>query len=311
MTGAPGPGCCDGWVPRLCRDYSSESSVTATASTILLTGIAARSLSWRTARALGPSDTEKTTPAGFTAYSVSPNWIRGASVWSSLAYCAALDRVYVGTGNPSPDSPAPDALYSSGCISLDAITGQFKGFWSPQALESYWPSDNDIDVPGGPIVYRAGQHWRVAIGSKSGAFVILDADTMGVVARRQDAWPTVTDAFGITRYSNTSPPMYTSPPMSPKSESGLGSAAVVNDVVFACTGQTFGPAPAPASVYAFDVETGVPLWGDHAPLNAYCLGAAIYGNYVVIGAGATVRRYHLPVIWFPWPWLIFPARDES
>jgi outer membrane protein assembly factor BamB len=331
-----------------------------------------------------------TLPPGFTAYAVPQNWVRGASVWSSLAYCAALDRVYVGTGNPSPDSPAPDALYSSGCISLDASTGQFKGFWSPQASESYWPSDNDIDVPGGPIVYRTGHHWRVAIGSKSGAFVILDADTMNVIARRQilprqngdgtpaapgtslpsvvplfggpaenhygvygtpahsgrrlfvsmgsddgipaipdglgdphktpflramhdrdhgnehalqDAWPTITDAFGITRYSNTGPPMYTT------AETGLGSAAVVNDVVFACTGLGFGGAP--ASIYAFDAETGLPLWGDHAPVNDYCLGAAIYGNYVVIGAGATVRRYHLPVIWFPWPWLTFPPVHES
>ena len=314
-----------------------------------------------------------TLPPQFTVFNVPANWVRGASVWSSLAYCEAYHRVYVGTGNPSPDSPAPDALYSSGCLSLDARTGHFKGFWSPTAPESYWPSDNDIDVPGGPIVYRAGRHWRVAIGSKSGAFVILDADTMAVVAFRQilprqngdgtpaspgtslpsvvpfagfpmenhygvygtpahsagrlfvsmgsddgipaipdglgdphktpfmrvmhdrdrgaahalqDAWPTATDAFGITRYSNAGPPMYTT------AETGLGSAAVVNNVVFACTGLGFGGAP--ASIYAFDVDTGLPLWGDHTPQDDYCLGAAVYGNYVVIGAGATVQRYHLP-----------------
>jgi outer membrane protein assembly factor BamB len=313
-----------------------------------------------------------TLPPQFTVFNVPANWVRGASVWSSLACCEAYHRVYVGTGNPSPDSPAPDALYSSGCLSLDARTGHFKGFWSPTAPESYWPSDNDIDVPGGPIVYRAGRHWRVAIGSKSGAFVILDADTMAVVAFRQilprqngdgtpaspgtslpsvvpfsgfpmenhygvygtpahsagrlfvsmgsddgipaipdglgdphktpfmrvmhdrdrgaahalqDAWPTATDAFGISRYSNAGPPMYTT------AETGLGSAAVVNDVVFACTGLGFG---APASIYAFDVDTGLPLWGDHTPQDDYCLGAAVYGNYVVIGAGATVQRYHLP-----------------
>ncbi len=318
-----------------------------------------------------------TLPPGFAAHADPP--VRGASVWSSLAYCPALDRVYVGTGNPSPDSPAPDALYSSGCIALDATTGKLKGFWSPQVSESYWPSDNDIDVPGGPIVYQHGAHWRVAIGSKSGAFVILDAKTMAVIARRQilprqngdgtpaspgtslpsvvplygfpaenhygvygtpahsghrlfvsmgsddgipaiadglgdahktpflrvmhdhdlkDAWPTTTDAFGITRYSNAGPPMYTT------AETGLGSAAVVNDVVFACTGLGFGGAP--ASIYAFDVNTGLPLWGDHSPLDDYCLGAAVYGNYVVIGAGASVRRYTLPVVRFPWPWMIYP-----
>ena len=115
--------------------------------------------------------------------------------------------------------------------------------------------------------------------------VMHDRDR-GAAHALQDAWPTVTDAFGITRYSNAGPPMYTT------AETGLGSAAVVNDVVFACTGLGFGGAP--ASIYAFDVDTGLPLWGDHTPQNDYCLGAAVYGNYVVIGAGATVQRYHLP-----------------
>jgi outer membrane protein assembly factor BamB len=316
-----------------------------------------------------------TVPAGFTIHADPP--VRGASVWSSLAYCAALNRVYVGTGNPSPDSPAPNALYSSGCISLDAATGKFKGFWAPKPSESYWPGDNDIDVPGGPIVYREAGNWRVAIGSKSGAFVILNADTMVEIAFRQilprrngdgtaanpgtslpsvvptpppggaenhygvygtparlgkrlfvsmgsddgipaipdgigdahktpfmrvmndstlsDDWPTTTDAFGITRYSNAGPPMYST------SETGVGSAAVVNDVVFACSGG-FG---APVSIYAFDASTGNPLWHDHAPVNDFCLGAAIYGNYVVIGAGSTVRRYVLRLIRFPWPWPIY------
>jgi outer membrane protein assembly factor BamB len=310
-------------------------------------------------------------PAGFTVHA--DPLVRGASVWSSLAYCAALDRVYVGTGNPSPDSPAPNPRYSSGCLSLNASTGQFQGFWSPPADESYWPGDNDIDVPGGPIVYSDGGQWRVAIGSKSGAFVILDANTMAEIAFRQilprqngdgtsaspgtplpgvvpmpppggsenhygvygtparagsrlfvsmgsddgipiipdglgdshktpfmrvmddddlsDSWPTTTDAVGVTRYALAEPPMYTS------GETGLGSAAVVNDVVFACTGL-------PASIYAFDLNTGTPLWHDHTPASDYCLGAAIYGNYVVIGAGASVRRYVLRTICWPWPWRV-------
>ena len=307
-------------------------------------------------------------PAGFTSHADPP--VRGASVWSSLAFCAAHNRVYVGTGNPSPDSPAPNGKYSSGCISLDATTGQFKGMWSPQPSESYWPGDNDIDVPGGPIVYFEGGKWLVAIGSKSGACVVLDADTMAVLHRRQilprrngdgtpatpgtslpsvvptpppggtenhygvygtparrgstlfismgsdggipatpdglgdahktpfmravkdtdltDHWPTTTDAFGVTRYTNAGPPMYTN------GATGLGSAAVVNDVVFACTGL-------PSAIYAFDAVTGTPLWQDTPPSTDYCLGAAIYGDYVVLGAGTQVRRYMLQIIVWPWP----------
>jgi outer membrane protein assembly factor BamB len=309
---------------------------------------------------------------GFTAHADPP--VRGASVWSSLAFCEVLNRVYVGTGNPSPDTSGAQPKYSSGCVSLDASTGQCKGFWSPDPSEAYWPGDADIDIPGGPIVYSEAGQWRVAIGSKSGAFVILDADTMNEKARRQvlprrngdgtaanpgtplasvvrvpstwdsenhfgvygtparsgkrlfvsmgsdggitsgldgpgdtnpnktpflkvmdsknltDQWPTTTDAFGVTRYSNVSPPMYQT------SETGLGSAAVVNDVVFACTGLS-------ASIYAFDANTGNPLWHDNTPSSDFCLGAAIYGNYVVIGAGNCVRRYVLRPICIPW-WIL-------
>lgn len=306
--------------------------------------------------------------AGYTSHADPP--IRGASVWSSLAYCSSYNRVYVGTGNPQQDAIGPQALYSSGCISLDADTGELKGFWSPDPNEAYWPGDSDIDVPGGPTVYFDDGKWLVAIGSKSGAFVILDAGTMSEVARRQvlprqngdgtaanpgtpipsvvpvpgpggaenhygiygtparggtrlfvslgsdggipndpdglgdpnktpfmrtmddgnlsDAWPTVTDGVGVTRYSAVGATMYQS------NETGLGSAAVVNDVVFACTGL-------PASIYAFDASSGNPLWHDHTPSTDYCLGAAIYGNYVVIGAGASVRRYTLRRIIIPWP----------
>ena len=305
-------------------------------------------------------------------FNVPANWVRGASVWSSLAYCEAYHRVYVGTGNPSPDSPAPDALYSSGCLSLDARTGHFKGFWSPTAPESYWPSDNDIDVPGGPIVYRAGRHWRVAIGSKSGAFVILDADTMAVVAFRQilprqngdgtpaspgtslpsvvpfsgfpmenhygvygtpahsagrlfvsmgsddgipaipdglgdphktpfmrvmhdrdrgaahalqDAWPTATDAFGITRYSDVRPADVHHRGNRPR----IGGCGQRRRLRLHRAGIR-----RPCLHLRVRRRHRLPLWGDHTPQDDYCLGAAVYGNYVVIGAGATVQRYHLP-----------------
>jgi outer membrane protein assembly factor BamB len=313
-----------------------------------------------------------TLPPAFKLHDDPP--IRGASVWSSVAFCRALNRVYVGTGNPSPDTTGPQPPYSSGCIAIDADTGEYRGSWSPLPSESYWPGDNDIDVPGSPIVYLDHGKWRVAIGSKSGAFVILEADTMKEVISRQilprqngdgrpltlgtplpsvvpmpgpggqenhygvygtparardrlfvsmgsdggipavpdglgdahktpfmrvmddadlgDEWPTNTDGFGITRYQLAGPPMYTS------TETGLGSAAVVNDVVFACTGL-------PASIYAFDADTGHPLWHDNTPSGDYCLGAAIYGNYVVIGAGPSIRRYCLRLIHIPWPWPIW------
>ena len=73
--------------------------------------------------------------------------------------------------------------------------------------------------------------------------------------------------------------MYTS-----AGECGLSSPAVVNDVVFCTTSKV--------SIYAFDVRDGKLLWWDDLGMQTdgynggygYCLGPAIWKNYVVAGA---------------------------
>jgi len=80
------------------------------------------------------------------------------------------------------------------------------------------------------------------------------------------------------RYSTCRPPMYTT-----MGESGLSSPAVVNDVVFFATTKL--------SLYAFAVADGRLLWQDvlgwqTGGLNGgygYCMGPAIWQNYVVAG----------------------------
>jgi len=67
-------------------------------------------------------------------------------------------------------------------------------------------------------------------------------------------------------------------------ESGLSSPAVVNDVVFCTTSKV--------SIYAFKVSDGTLLWNDDLGMQTdgynggygYCLGPAIWKNYVVAGA---------------------------
>jgi outer membrane protein assembly factor BamB len=83
-------------------------------------------------------------------------------------------------------------------------------------------------------------------------------------------------------------------------ESGLGSPAVVNDVVFCATSKI--------SLYAFDVRDGTLLWHDDMGMQTrgynggygYCLGPAIWQDYVVAGAlvlgrqgGGILRIYGL------------------
>jgi outer membrane protein assembly factor BamB len=132
-------------------------------------------------------------PAPFTKAAIDPPE-RGASPWSAPAYCAVLNRIYIGTGNSEddskfplpPDDPLPDPLYASGILSLNATTGDFKGFFQPCPTDSYRPAyDADVDVPAGPMLFtRAGKRY-VCFGSKNGSFFLLDARTMAVVARRQ------------------------------------------------------------------------------------------------------------------------------
>ncbi len=306
------------------------------------------------------------TAAGFSIHNdPSSDRSTGVSVWSSCAYDATLRRIYVGTGNAqylADNSTAlPDRWYGSGLLSLDADTGEFRGFFQPAVDDSYWPGDLDIDVPGSPTIFTHGGVRVVAFGSKNGSFFLLDPDTLEPVARRQllprqggsglpgdrgtgipsvvptggadensygvmgtpalhaglgrifvgvggyngmhldpvgidptrtpfmralemntlqDAWDTEVGDDGVSRYTVPRPPMYTT------LEVGLSSPAVVSDVVFVSTNK--------AALYALDAATGLCLWAASGlPSNKFVLGPAIYGDYVVIGAGQNVYIYTL------------------
>jgi outer membrane protein assembly factor BamB len=116
-----------------------------------------------------------------------------------------------------------------------------------------------------------------------------------------DAWPL--DNGDPQKYLNTSRSdpttgqtvgMYAS-----AGEAGLSSPAVVNDVVFCTTSKV--------SIYAFNVRDGSLLWDDDLGSQTdgynggygYCLGPAVWKNYVVAGAlvfgrdGGVLRIYGL------------------
>jgi outer membrane protein assembly factor BamB len=121
--------------------------------------------------------------AGFAQQADPPQ--RGASIWSSCAYDSDFNRIYVGTGNAA-EGPVPDAKYGSGVLALDANTGVFEGFFQPSSSDSYKPTDSDIDVSASPLLFTRNDGTRVlALGSKSGAFFLLDPATMSPLARRQ------------------------------------------------------------------------------------------------------------------------------
>jgi outer membrane protein assembly factor BamB len=118
-------------------------------------------------------------PAGFTSHPDPPHL--GASVWSSCAYDSTLHRIYFGLGNSSTGAGPAGAIdfkYGSGVLSLDAHTGDFKGYFQPSPADSYYPGDSDIDISSSPTLFSHGHHRVLAIGSKSGACMLLDAANM-------------------------------------------------------------------------------------------------------------------------------------
>lgn len=124
-------------------------------------------------------------PHGYTVFHHQPV-VKGCSVWGSIAYDAALDRLYCPTGNPVPDSELPSKGYSNGVLALDARTGDFVGFRQFPASSSYRVTDIDVDVGGSPTVFSdAGGRRLVGLGCKNGAYMVMDAATLDVVAVRQ------------------------------------------------------------------------------------------------------------------------------
>lgn len=133
---------------------------------------------------LPPSTVSGTPPAPFSVGPCNPE-IRGASVWSSIAYDPQLDRLYCATGNPVPDGPLPTKGLSNGILALDAPTGEFRGFFQALPESSYRATDVDVDFGGSPTLFTINGRRVVAAGCKNGGFFVLDAATLELLNWRQ------------------------------------------------------------------------------------------------------------------------------
>ena len=125
-----------------------------------------------------------TLPAMFSLGPCNPA-VRGASVWSSIAYDSQLDRLFCATGNPSPDSALPSKGFSNGILALDASSGAYRGFFQPPPQSSYRDTDVDVDFGGSPTLYNLNGRRVVAAGCKNGSLFLLDAATLKLLKWRQ------------------------------------------------------------------------------------------------------------------------------
>jgi outer membrane protein assembly factor BamB len=131
-----------------------------------------------------PADTVKDVPAGFTVFDGAIR-VKGASIWSSIAYDPELDQLYCATGNPSPDGRLPTHGYTNSVVVLEASTGTFRASVQIPASSSYRPSDIDVDIGGSPTLYELNGRKVAGIGCKNGAYLTFDARTFDLIAVRQ------------------------------------------------------------------------------------------------------------------------------
>lgn len=196
------------------------------------------------------------------------------------------DRTWIPAVDRHPRDPYALSPHVSNDESNSTPGENFSGVFNTSA---HFPGSDDSPqtIPptlftsiGGPNYHNASS----GIDSESTPFmraVLLDSETLA------DAWPMIPNS-DPQRYLNTSSTddttgqtvgMYSS-----AGESGISSPAVVNDVVFCTTSKV--------SIYAFDVRDGKLLWHDDLGMQTdgytggygYCLGPAVWKNYVVAGA---------------------------
>jgi len=172
-------------------------------------------------------------------------------------------------GNIVDTSANPDP-YASNEESNKTLAENFHGTYSTAAICT--PQQKLFIGLGGNNYHYVSS----GIDSKSTPFMrAMDWSTL------EDAWPVAGDP---ARYTLASAAMYRN-----AGESGISVPAVVNDVVFMATTQV--------ALYAFSADDGALLWNDMVNFGSqtggfmggygYCLGPAIWGNYVVAGALVT------------------------
>jgi outer membrane protein assembly factor BamB len=212
-----------------------------------------------------------------------------ADTLSPIKWRQLLPRFNDGTQIPTVD-PHPDPEQANDSVQNPRIANRasdrddgenYSGIYSTAAVH---PPSRKIFVGIGGNNYHSV---APGIDTATTPFMrALDGDTLA------DAWPV--DAGNPPLYTKARPPMFTN-----VTEAGLSSPAVVNDVVFMAT--TF------VSIYGFAVADGTLLWQDKLGEQTggfnggygYCMGPAVYGDYVVAGAlvfggdGGILRIYRL------------------
>ena len=195
-----------------------------------------------------------------------------ATTLAVINHTSLLPKLNNGTQIPEIDPhPAPDQQNNINPPTTNEVSNSNTGenYFGPFNTAAVDPATGTLFIGiGGPNYHNAGP----GIDFNTTPFMkAIKWDTL------KDAWPL--DASDPPKYKNVGESMYSTP-----AESGLSSPAVVNDVVFVSTTRV--------GLYAFKISDGTLLWSDVLGSQTlgfnggygYCIGPAIWGQYVVAGA---------------------------
>lgn len=176
----------------------------------------------------------------------------GSCVWSSIAYDPELRRIYCATGNPVPDGALPTPGYSNSIVVLDAATGAFVGAVQIPANTSYRQSDEDVDIGGSPTIFMREGKKVVGVGCKNGCYMIIDADTLDILATRQ-----------MLPYYNNGTQIETVDIHPPASQAGQMDIQTSNDVSNLTLGENFQGTYSTAAVDAANGRLFIGIGGNN------------------------------------------------
>ena len=119
----------------------------------------------------------------------------GGTAWDGMAYDAALNSLYVGTGNGTPWNQAlrspggGDNLFLASVVALDPVTGKYKCHFQETPGET-WDYTSAQPIIVATLKYRSGPRKVLLHAPKNGFFYVLDAKTCRPISVEKFAYST-------------------------------------------------------------------------------------------------------------------------
>jgi outer membrane protein assembly factor BamB len=201
------------------------------------------------------------TEAVTNTFDVVPNGQQGGAIWSSPAYDAATQKVFVSTGSVENVSQDSDQPYAQAIVALDAASLAYVDSWQiPQSQDT-----GDSDFGASPTLFTdAAGDALIGCAGKNGYFYALDRNDLSA----GPVWEIQLSVGGGNP---------------PGGQGSISSAAFDGTTIYVAAGNwTLGGTSVTASISALDPTSGSPLW--QQPASGVILGALATANGLLVDA---------------------------